>query len=143
MNDQSGAGVHWSFWAIGALCLVWNLMGVMTYVQEMNPDALASMPESYRAMVEMRPAWATGAFAIAVWGGALGCVLLLLRKSISLYVFIASLIGIVVQMTYNLAIAESTQSFGPFETAMIIMIPGIALFLIWYTMHASKRGWIS
>ena len=53
------------------------------------------------------------------------------------------MIGIVVQMTYNLAIAESTQSFGPFETAMIIMIPGIALFLIWYTMHASKRGWIS
>ena len=143
MNDQSGAGVHWSFWAIGASCLVWNLMGVMTYVQEMNPDALASMPESYRAMVEMRPAWATGAFAIAVWGGALGCVLLLLRKSISLYIFIASLIGIVVQMTYNLAIAESTQSFGPFETAMIIMIPGIALFLIWYSMHASKREWIS
>ena len=85
MNDESGAGVHWSFWAIGALCLVWNLMGVMAYVQEMNPDSLL---ESYRVMVEARPAWATGAFAIAVWGGALGCVLLLLRKSMSLYVFI-------------------------------------------------------
>ena len=46
----------------------------------MNPNIVDAMPEAYRAIVENRPAWATAAFAIAVFGGAFGCLLLLLRK---------------------------------------------------------------
>ena len=81
MNDETAGRVHWSFWAIGAVALVWNVMGVINFFAQMNADALASFPESHRAIVVGRPAWATGAFAIAVFGGALGCLLLLLRKS--------------------------------------------------------------
>lgn len=58
------------------------------------------MHESYRAIIEGRPAWATGAFAIAVLGGALGCLLLLLRKSAAYYLFIASLLDAIVTMTH-------------------------------------------
>ena len=143
MSDESTTGVHWSFWLIGALCLVWNLLGVMTYMQEVNPDSLAAMPEAYRTMVEMRPAWATGAFAIAVWGGALGCVLLLLRKAIAFYVLIASLLGVLVQMTYGFVVAESRISYGPSEITMAIMIPSVALFLVWYSKYATSNKWIS
>jgi hypothetical protein len=81
MSDEDVGGVHWSFWAIGAVALVWNLMGVMNYLAQMNADVLAAMPESHRAIIEGRPAWATGGFAIAVFGGALGCILLLLCLS--------------------------------------------------------------
>ena len=143
MSDESTTAVHWSFWLTGALCLVWNLLGVMAYMQEVNPDSLAAMPEDYRTMVEMRPAWATGAFAIAVWGGALGCVLLLLRKSIAFYVLVASLLGVLVQMTYGLVVAESRMSFGPSEIAMAIMIPAVALLLVWYSKYATSKKWIS
>lgn len=143
MNDESKSGAHWSFWLIGVLCLVWNLMGVFAYIQEMNPEAVALLPEAHRAMIESRPAWATSAFAIAVWGGALGCVLLLLRKTIAFYIFVASLLGVIVQMIYNLAIAESTLSYGPFEITMVIMIPAVALFLVWYTRYTADKNWIS
>ena len=143
MSDESTTGVHWSFWLIGALCLVWNVLGVMAYMQEVNPDSLAAMPEAYRTMVEMRPAWATGAFAIAVWGGALGCVLLLLRKAIAFYVLVASLLGVLVQMTHGLVVAESRISYGPFEITMAIMIPAVALFLVWYSKYAASKKWIS
>ena len=85
MNDETVGGVHWSFWAIGAVTLIWNVMGVINFLVQMNADALASFPESHRAIVGGRPAWATGAFAIAVFGGALGCLLLLLRKSAAYY----------------------------------------------------------
>ncbi|MGB5541116.1 MAG: hypothetical protein WBO37_13575 [Gammaproteobacteria bacterium] len=66
MNDEAGGGVHWSFPAIGVVAPVWNVMGVMNYFVQMNPDALASFPETHRAIIEGRPAWATGGFAIAV-----------------------------------------------------------------------------
>ena len=68
MEDETVGGVHWSFWAISAVALMWNVMGVINFFMQMNADGLAAMPESQRAIVEGRPVWATGAFAIAVFG---------------------------------------------------------------------------
>ncbi len=144
MNDETVGGVHWSFWAIGAIALIWNVMGVINFFMQMNADTLASYPESHRAIVEGRSAWATGGFAIAVFGGALGCLLLLLRKSAAYYLFIASLLGTLVTMIHTLGIASSTIDFSPFEILMMILMPlVVAAFLIWYSKQAQSKGWIS
>ncbi len=143
MNDETVGRVHWSFWAIGAVTLIWNVMGVINFFMQMNADALASFPESHRAIIEGRPAWATGAFAIAVFGGALGCLLLLLRKSAAYYLFIASLLGVIVQLIHTLGIARSTINFNPLDILMIILMPlVVAAFLIWYSKRAESKGWI-
>ncbi len=139
MNDEAVSGVHWSFWAIGAVALIWNGMGAMNYFMQMNADALAEMPESYRAIVEVRPAWATGAFAIAVFCGALGCILLLLRKSAAYYLFIASLLGVIVQMTPYLGMADVQVEVWMGSLLSLV----VAAFLIWYSKHAESKGWIS
>jgi hypothetical protein len=144
MNDETVGRVHWSFWAIGAVTLIWNVMGVINFFMQMNADALASFPESHRAIVEGRPAWATGAFAIAVFGGALGSFLLLLRKSAAYYLFIASLLGVIVQLIHTLGIARSAIDFSPLEISMIILMPlVVAAFLIWYSKWAESKAWIT
>ena len=144
MNDKAVGGVHWSFWAIGAVALIWNVMGVINFFMQMNADALAAMPESQRAIIEGRPAWATGAFAIAVLGGALGSLLLLLRKSAATYFFIVSLLGMIVHMIPYLGMTGSTIKFGSVEMSMFILMPlGVATFLIWYSKQAESKGWIS
>lgn len=71
----------------------------MNYFVQMNVDALAAMPAAQRAFIESRLEWATGGFGVAVFTGVLGCVLLLLRRSFALHVFIASLIGVAAQST--------------------------------------------
>jgi hypothetical protein len=143
MNDETARGVHWSFWIIGAIALIWNVMGVINLFVQMNPGALASYPESHHAIIEGRPAWATGAFAVAVLGGALGCLLLLLKKSAAFYVFIASLLGAIVQMIPHLDMVGSKIA-GPFEIAMMILMPPVvAAFLIWYSKQARSKAWIS
>ncbi len=143
MNDENVGGVHWSFWAIGAVALIWNVMGVINFFVQMNADALAAMPEAHRAIVEGRPAWATGGFAIAVFGGALGCLLLLLGKSAAYYLFIGSLLGVIVQLIHTLGVASSTIDFSPFDILMIILMPLVAAaFLIWYSKWAQSKGWI-
>ena len=98
-------------------------------------DSVAAMPESYRAIIEGRPAWVTGAFAIAVFGGALGSLLLLLRKSAAYYLFIASLLGAIAQIPSSLATAGSTIGVGAFLL--------VAALLIWYSKQAKSNGWIS
>ena len=92
-------------------------------------------------MIEGRPAWATAAFAIAVFGGEPGCLLLLLRKSIAYYFFVASLFGVTITMIHTLRV---DIDFGIGEILGIILMPlVVAAFLIWYTKQAESKGWIS
>ncbi len=144
MNDKTVGSVHWSFWVIGVVALLWNIMGIINFFMQMNAGTLATMPESQRAIIEGRPVWATGAFAIAVLGGALGSLLLLLKKSAATYLFIASLLGMIVHMIPYLGMTGSTIKFGPTEISMFILMPlVVAAFLIWYSKQVQSKGWIS
>lgn len=137
MTDQNR--VHWSFWVIGVIALIWNLLGVMNFFMQMNPESVAATPEPYRTAIENRPGWATAAFGVAVFGGALGCLLLLLRKSAAIYVLLASVIGVVVQMIPYLSI----DALGPFEIGMMLFTLGVSIFLLWYAKRSRSKGWIN
>lgn len=107
----------------------------------MNPDMLDAYRESERAIIQGRPVWATGAFAVAVIVGALGGLLLLLRKSAATYMFIASLAGVIVTMIHTLGV---DYDFTPVELLVMVVMPAVvAALLIWYSKHAEGRGWIN
>lgn len=143
MPDENAGGVHWSFWGIGAVAMIWNVLGAINFFVQMNAEVVAAMPETHRAIIEGRPAWATGGFAVGVFGGVLGCLLLLLRKPGAYHVLIASLLGVVVTMIHTLRIAGSTVDFRPFEVAMMILMPlVVAVFLIGYYKWTRTKGWI-
>ena len=138
MNEKTGGGIHWSFWVISAAALIWNVMGDMSYLMQANSDALARYPEAARALVESRPAWATGAFAIAVFGGTLGCLLLLLKNSAAYYLFVASLIGVIVTNIHTFSASRSTEIWVGSLMSVVV-----AAFLIWYSKQAETKGWIT
>jgi len=140
MNDKTVGGIHWSFWIIIVVTLIFNVMGVINYFVQMNADSLASFPEKYRPIIEGRPAWATAAFAIAVFGGSLGSLLLLLRKSAAIYVLIASLLGVIVTMMHIFGVA-GLRSFEIWIGVLMQLV--VTAFLIWYSKQAESKGWIS
>lgn len=145
MSEEKPSGIPLSFWVIAALSLVWNLLGVSAYIMQvtMSEEALMALPEAERVLYENVPAWATSAFAIAVNGGVLGCLLLLLRKSWATVVFVISLAGILVQMYYNFFISRSFEVYGPGGAIMPVMVVVIGVLLVWYARYASTKGWIS
>lgn len=132
------------FWVVGALALIWNLAGVMAYLgQVMAPDdVLSQMEKTIRDAISQRPAWATAAFAIAVWGGAIGSLLLLIRKKLAHPVFMLSFVGVIVQMYYNYFIAKSLSDYGPGEHIMSVMILGIGIGLIYFAKKGQVSGWL-
>ena len=70
------------FWVVSVIALLWNLVGVFNYLnQAFNQVAmLESLNQAQREAFEGIPAWATAAFAIAVFSGTIACIGLLLRK---------------------------------------------------------------
>lgn len=133
------------FWIVGGISMIWNLLGVMAYIMQvtMSPEALQALPENERSLIESVPVWATSAFAIAVWGSTVGCILLLMRKKLATPVLIVSFVGILVQMFYNVVISKSIEVYGPGGLAMPILVFTIGIFLIWFSRKSTANGWIS
>lgn len=125
---------HFSFWIIAGLGVVWNLMGCLNFITQMNAEAVAQMPELYQLIIATRPLWATLAFAVAVFGGAVGCILLLLRARMAAPVLLVSLIAVVLTMIQTILVVGLTPS-----TFLALMVGG-ALF--WYSTIAARVGWL-
>ena len=134
-----------AFWIIGGIALVWNILGIVAFVSEftMSAEALAEMPEAQQALHANVPAWATVAYAVAVLCGTLGCVALLLRKSVALPLFVLSLLGVIVQMGHAFLGTNALDVLGPASLVMPIIITAVAAFLIWYASAAKGKSWIA
>lgn len=133
------------FWIVSVLALLWNLAGAMAYIGQayMSDEVLATMSEAERNLYENQPAWVTGAFAIAVWGGTLGCIFLLLRKKWAKPVFIVSLLGLIGQLSYNYFLSEAFDTFEIVDMVMSVMILIISIALIMFSNKAIRKNWLT
>ena len=88
----------WHVWLIGIIGGLWNSMGVLSFIlTQMKVEAVMSQfPPRQRAYFESFPWWAVAFWAISVFGGVIGCLLLLLRSRLAFHAFVASLIGAIV-----------------------------------------------
>ena len=132
------------FWAVSAAMLLWNGLGAMAYVADatITVDALNALPDAERALRVSRPAWATAAFAIAVFGGVVGCLLLLVRSLWALPALVLSLLGVVTQLTHAFLIANGFDIHGPRGLVIPTLVLTFSLFLVWFARHARARGWL-
>lgn len=132
------------FWIVSILALLWNLAGAMAYIGQayMSDEVLAAMSEAERNLYETQPAWVTAAFAIAVWGGTLACIFLLLRKKWAKPLFIISLIGVLTQMSYNFFLSNAFEVFETVDMVMSVMIAIIGIALILFTNKAISKNWL-
>lgn len=145
MNDARALSPPKRFWIVSAIAFAWNLMGVAAYLMHvmMPPEALANMPEAERALYTTAPSWVTGAYAVAVFGGTLGCAGLLLRKAWAMPAFVVSLAGILAQMGYTLLVQNTIEVMGAGIVIMPLVIIAIAIYLIWFSREAAKSGYLA
>lgn len=135
---------HW-FKVAAILALVWNLLGVMAFVGHimMTPEMIAELPIAEQALYSSVPLWATIAFTIAVFAGALGSVALLMKKRICYHLFMVSLIAVIVQMYHSFFMSNSFEVYGPGGTVMPIMVIVIALLLVRFSAKGKDNNWFT
>lgn len=120
------------------LGLAWNLIGVAAFFSQQSTDPL-SLPDAQRVFYEETPMWATIAFAVAVACGTLGCVALVLRKSLARPLLVASLVAIVVQLVHSLGIGNGLAVFGPQGLILPTLTLGAAIALVWVAGVSARQ----
>jgi hypothetical protein len=130
---------------VAVVALLWNLLGCVAYLSDvmLTPEDIAKLSAAQQAMYAARPAWSIAATAIAVWGGAAGCIGLILRRRWALPLFIASLAGIVAQDVGMFALAHVASSAGPGALVLQGLVLLIAVGLVLLTRQAMAREWIA
>ncbi|KPH65283.1 hypothetical protein AMS58_20695 [Pseudoalteromonas porphyrae] len=124
--------------------LAWNLLGVIAFIMQlfMTPDMISKLPIEQQAAYSNIPLWSTIAFAVAVFGGALGCILLLLRKAIARDVFALSLIAIFIQQFYNFIVINSIELLGASAVFMPLFVIVIAITLLLLSHTGKQQAWL-
>jgi hypothetical protein len=131
------------FWAAALLGLAWNVFGVVQFLataQGTIGSLMRSGLTQQQAQLYLNlPIWMTSSFAIGVFAGALGSILLLLRNKAAVTVFAISLAAYVM-----LYIGDITQGvfavFGAKQVIILTTVVLIATALLWLALHLRRRS---
>src|SRR5688572_31283665 len=99
MSDIVGRKPPAWFWVVAVLGLLWEAFGVATYLMHVDvlPSDTSRMSTAEATLAGSMPTWATAAYAVAVFGGLLGALGLLMRKGWSRSLLFLSLLALLVQ----------------------------------------------
>ena len=141
MEEQTQPVVP-AWFCIGAfLALLWECVGCFMYVTQVTTDP-ATLPIDQRAMWNATPPWIVGAYAIAVWVGLLGAVLLLMRRKLAEPLLLVSLLAVVVQFGGVLAV-PAIREVTPDSAYTFPIIIFVVCYGIWMlARRARKHGWL-
>jgi hypothetical protein len=136
-------GTPWHLWLIGSIGGLWSSMGVISFmVTRMKVEAVMSrFPPPQREYFESFPSWAVAFWAIGVFGGVIGCLLLLLKKRLAFSILLASVIGTSVVNLGGLFLLGGLEVMGGTSDLGLTVLPIIvAAFLVYYARAMSRKG---
>ena len=131
------------FWVVGVLVALWMLVGVLAWCVDlgMSAERLAQMPAAQQQLHAARPQWVFVVYAIAVFTGLAGAILLLLRHKLAKTLFLLSLFAAIVQFGYIFSAMHALALLGP---AMALPLPAmviaVGLFTVWYARWCARHG---
>jgi hypothetical protein len=142
MSETRVAATPRHLWIVGIVALLWNRMGAYDYVMtEMKNEAYMGQftPEQLEFFYGF-PAWLVVFWALAVWGGVLGAVLLLMRKKLAVPVLVVSFLCMVVTTIHNYGFAGGADVVGGFGILFSVIIFVVALALVVYARSMASKG---
>ncbi|MEY4376494.1 MAG: hypothetical protein RJB26_1044, partial [Pseudomonadota bacterium] len=137
-----GSRAPWHVWAVGIVALLWNCIGAFDYTmtESRNAAYLAPFNAEQLAYFTGLPTWVVATWALGVWGGVLGSLLLLLRQRRAVPVFAVSVAGMAVTFLHNYALSDGIRIMGGGAAVFSAVIFTMGLVLLAYARHGARTG---
>ena len=125
----------WHLWPVGALALLWNGIGAFDYImtETRNASYMSTFTPEQLTYFYGFPMWVVATWALSVWGGVLGSVLLLLRKRWAVPVFGVSLVTMMLTSFYNFVLTNGLAIMGGaggliFRSVIFVIAVGLLIY---------------
>jgi hypothetical protein len=142
MNDHYSPRPLAGWFMPGAVAsLLFMGLGCVLYLSHVLADPNA-LPLDERAAYLAEPAWVTGAYAVAVWVGLAGAVLLVMKKKLSEPVLGVSLVAVLVWLAGLLVVAPLRNSMSANDLIVALAVTAVTWTIFWFARHSRQRGWL-
>ena len=141
MSDRYSTKPPVLFWILAGLFVVWGLIGCGMYLTEMmmsDEGYAEAFGAELAAVRDVYPVWGIAAYATAVWSGLLAAILFILRKRLSVFIFVLSLAAAVIGFIPSFTNATLRDAAGPGFWIMPLIVVIIGAFEIWYSRRMLK-----
>ena len=116
-------------------------IGCAGYLVSVMAD-LNSLPVDQRDLMAARPIWMVAAYAIAVWVGLLGSVLLLMRRKAAEPLLLVSLVAAAVTFLPYVTVPAIRDNITTNDIAVALIVLAITWTIFWFARHSRQRGWL-
>jgi hypothetical protein len=129
------------FMVAAVAALLFMGLGCVSYLMHVlaNPDTL---PLDQRAAYAAEPAWVTGAYAVAVWAGLGGAILLLMKRKLAEPVMLVSLIAVLIWFAGLLLVTPLRDAMSANDLLVAIVVTVLTWTVYWFARHSRQRHWI-
>ncbi len=146
MEDAPRASPPAHLWIVAILGALWNGFGVFDF--DMTPTANRAYLDKYgpEAMTYYMsfPGWFVAFWALGVWGGLAGSLLLLVRSKHAVTMFALALVGLFVTTVYQFVLSPPPADLT--TTGMLLMVLltwAVAVALFAYARDMQRKGLLS
>ena len=121
--------------------LLFMALGCMMYLMHVLADP-AQMPADQRAAYEALPAWVNGAFAVSVWVGVAGALLLVLRRKLAEPLLLVSLAAVLVWLAGMMLTTQVRENMSANDLLVAIVVVALTWTIFWFARHSRQREWL-
>jgi hypothetical protein len=132
----------WHLWLVGILGLLWDSAGAFDYLmtQTQNESYMSQFTPEQLEFFYGFPTWVVVFWALAVWGGVLGTLLLLLKRRPAVPVLLGSFLAMIVTSIHNYFLSNGFEVQGGAGLVFSALIFVLALGLWFYARSMAQRG---
>ena len=131
------------FWIIAVIFVIWGLIGCSFYLAEVMMSDAAYSDAFGPELAEVRgvyPTWAMAAYATAVWSGLIAALLCILRKQVSVTVFLFSLGMAILGFIPSFTNPVLKEAAGEWFWVMPLVVVAIGIFEVFYSWKQRANG---
>jgi hypothetical protein len=116
-------------------------LGCVMYLTHVlaDPD---SLPLDQRAASLAEPLWVTAAYAVAVWVGLAGTVLLVMKRKVAEWLLLIALIAVLVWLAGLLVVAPLRENMSANDLLVAIVVTALTWTIYWFARHSRQREWL-
>ena len=143
MEDDHYAPRPVAGWFIPAAIasLLFMGLGCVMYLTHVlaDPD---SLPLDQRSAYLAEPLWVTAAYAVAVWVGLAGTVLLVMKRKLAEWLLLIALIAVLVWLAGLVVVAPLRENMSANDLLVAIVVTALTWTIYWFARHSRQRGWL-
>jgi hypothetical protein len=129
------------FWYGALAVLLFMLVGVGGYLATvMTP--IEQMPADHQAVMAAMPGWQIPVYAVAVWSGLVGAVLLLMRRRLAVPVLLVSLLAAVGTFLPYAVVPAVRELATEGDAVAAIIVIALCWTSFWFARHSQQKGWL-